>query len=531
TMFKKTGLIIFITIFVILGMTAGIVSATSLGSLPQTLYVDDLDDGPGNNYTSIQAALNNASSGDTILVYPGAYLENVKVTKADISIKATSEDPADTTVQATDSNKSVFNVTCNKVTIRGFTINDSLNSSGIHLVNVTGVNIISNTLLNNFHGIQLSHSDNNTITGNNVTGNDDDGIDLDNSNNNTLNGNNVTGNDDDGIDLDNSNNNTLNGNYVTGNEYDGFYMECSDNNTLNDNILSNNSETGLYMIKSRHNDLENNLMNNNSGNFYVGEYEDDLDAEDAFVNNISTTNRIDGKPVYYLVGNSSGIEITSSSNAGTVYLINCENVLVKNLTLENNCCGLFIYNSSGIRVLKNNVSNNMNGMVLYGSEGITLSENTVKYNEYSGIFILNSTGSILTDNLVSGNFKEGTGVGASAEKALVERAGSEYLPLESGLVNIDSKKVLVERAGSEYLPLESGLVSTDDEKALVGSDSDIDVSAEIDLKNSPNSTLTGNTVMNGSYGIAIKYSENCCLTENTVMNGSYGIAIKYSENC
>jgi hypothetical protein len=47
-----------------------------------------------------------------------------------------------------------------------------------------------------------------------------------------------------------------------------------------------------------------------------------------FDNDIDTSNLVDGKPIYYLVS-ASGTVIDSSSNAGTVYCINCDNVTIK----------------------------------------------------------------------------------------------------------------------------------------------------------------------------------------------------------
>ena len=44
----------------------------------KTWYVDD-DGGPGIDFTSIQGAINNASVGDTILVYNGTYYENINL--------------------------------------------------------------------------------------------------------------------------------------------------------------------------------------------------------------------------------------------------------------------------------------------------------------------------------------------------------------------------------------------------------------------------------------------------------------------
>jgi pectin methylesterase-like acyl-CoA thioesterase len=45
------------------------------GASPRTVYVPD-------DYPTIQATVNAASPGDTIIVYPGTYTENVDVNKS-----------------------------------------------------------------------------------------------------------------------------------------------------------------------------------------------------------------------------------------------------------------------------------------------------------------------------------------------------------------------------------------------------------------------------------------------------------------
>ena len=45
---------------------------------------------PGN---SIQAAVDNASSGDTIIIKPGTYTENINITKGNLTIRSESETP------------------------------------------------------------------------------------------------------------------------------------------------------------------------------------------------------------------------------------------------------------------------------------------------------------------------------------------------------------------------------------------------------------------------------------------------------
>ena len=75
---------------------------------------DDKLDYPGAAYSKIQDAVNSAYDGDTILVYPGTYEENLLVNKP-IIIKSNSENP-DNTIIKTDKG---VKVTADYVTISG----------------------------------------------------------------------------------------------------------------------------------------------------------------------------------------------------------------------------------------------------------------------------------------------------------------------------------------------------------------------------------------------------------------------------
>ena len=67
--------IIFIIIFLVFPTGSNKVILNNEG---KTLYVGGT--GP-NNYTKIQDAINNASDGDTIIVYPGIYKESIIINK------------------------------------------------------------------------------------------------------------------------------------------------------------------------------------------------------------------------------------------------------------------------------------------------------------------------------------------------------------------------------------------------------------------------------------------------------------------
>jgi uncharacterized repeat protein (TIGR02543 family) len=91
-------------------------------------------------------------------------------------------------------------------------------------------------------GIYLSaSSNNNTLSGNNVTANNNFGIWLESSSNNVLSGNNFA-NDVYGMGLSSSDNNTLSDNNVTANGHDGIYLSSSSGNTFFHNRFVNNAE-------------------------------------------------------------------------------------------------------------------------------------------------------------------------------------------------------------------------------------------------------------------------------------------------
>ena len=113
-----TGRLLICTAILFLGAFISTVSASSL-------YVPD-------DYVTIQAAVNAASPGDTLIVRDGTYTENINVSKR-LTIK--SENGADKTiVQAAYSCDHVFEVTADFVAISGFTVKGATSfTAGIYI--------------------------------------------------------------------------------------------------------------------------------------------------------------------------------------------------------------------------------------------------------------------------------------------------------------------------------------------------------------------------------------------------------------
>ena len=71
---------------------------------------------------SIQSAVNNASSGDEIVISSGTYTDNIVVTKDNLVIRSESKNPEDTLITANNNATDVFNIDADNVTIMGLSI-------------------------------------------------------------------------------------------------------------------------------------------------------------------------------------------------------------------------------------------------------------------------------------------------------------------------------------------------------------------------------------------------------------------------
>ena len=266
---------------------------------PKIIYVDDSG---GADFTTIQAAVNAASEGDTIFVWNGSYNENVDVDMAHLTLRGEGADVV--TVTAADSDDHVFEVTADYVNISGFTATGATAGwpdAGFYLNGADNCNISENNASNNYYGIYLLGSYNNTLLNNNASSNSDRGIDLCCSSNNTLTGN-TASNNYYGIDLHYSSNNTLTNNALD-NNYDGIWLASSSNNTLTGNNASNNNYYGIDLYYSSNNRLTGNTASNNS-DIGIGL---SRSSDNMLTGNTASNNR------------DSGIRIGSSSNDNILY--------------------------------------------------------------------------------------------------------------------------------------------------------------------------------------------------------------------
>ena len=278
-------------------------------SNPVTITVNN-STGQDADFTSIQAAIDNASTGDTILIYPGTYKENINVYVTNVTLTSESNSTEDTMIQAASSSNDIFYVIADGVTIRGLNITGPISypNAGIHLNGVKNCCIENNQLSGNYSGNTLNTTLNDTLnttlndtlntTLNNSSGNNSSivndsssnagfGIHLDSSSsniisNNTLSDNeipilldnstdnilasNTAFNSNYGIRVNSSSNNTLNGNNVSYSKV-GISLETSSGNILSDSTVLNNTASGINLWNSSNNTL--NIPDIRQQDFYM----------------------------------------------------------------------------------------------------------------------------------------------------------------------------------------------------------------------------------------------------------------------
>ncbi|WMW24959.1 NosD domain-containing protein [Methanolobus sediminis] len=250
----------------------------SIDKLPLRNSIYTVDDGGGADYTTIQAAVNAAIPGATVLVYPGTYVENVNVDKR-LNITST-DGAAVTNVIAASTNDHVFEVTADGVKINGFNVSGATYyyKAGICLHYSDYNTLTNNSATNNYNGIFLWGTSNSMLANNNVSKNRD-GIYLHSSTDNTLINNNALNNSFSGIYLRFSSNNFLTNNKVSLNADDGILLSGSNNNILTNNSAAGNDVFGIVLEYSNNNMIYNNIFNNsvntdfigdNTGNMWIG---------------------------------------------------------------------------------------------------------------------------------------------------------------------------------------------------------------------------------------------------------------------
>lgn len=437
------------------------------------------------------------------------------------------------------------------ITVQHLNLNN--NGEGI-LFAFTSNSLIRNvTITNNDVGINLVYSHYNNISTNNLSANihRSIGIWAFGSSRNTIQKNTVASGYY-GIYLDFSSRNTVVENDITDND-EGISCYNAAENTISGNSLANNGY-GILLDASKNNVLRNNALNANNYSFGIqGGFEDE------FMNDVDTSNLINGKRIYYMINRQNlTIDALTYPSIGYLGIINSTNIIVRNVTIEKNrqaillaytnyslienCVlsknsyGIELFGSSnnnisdcnlangGISLVSssdNSVSDNTmtNGsfLIFEGSSNNTISRNTIQNSDIA-ISLQNGHGNLLVQNYVAGNL-----VGLRINEGPCTLRGNQFvgnhvnLHIESTQVQdidvsntVDGKPVYywIGEHNTE-VPSDAGFVA---------------------LVDCTNVTARNLTITNNNPGILVAGTIDSWITQNCLANCSYEGAIKVLDS-
>jgi parallel beta-helix repeat protein len=319
--------------------------------------------------------------------------------------------------------------------------------------------------------------------------------------------------------------NTISANIITNNTY-GLYIEFAHNHTIYGNTIANN-EYGIYLLESHFNVLRNNSLSNNRYNFDVRNI--------IFVNDVDTSNLVDGKPMIYWVNQQ---DKTVPSEAGYVALINCKKITVRNLTLTNNGHGILLVSTTDSTIANNTITKNVDGILLRGSLNNSISENNLTDNK-RGIHIIGSWENYSLNNTISGNYiannEEGihlfdTSNNVFRNNIMINNNRSFrditfYTNDVDASNTIDGKPIYYwVNEHDKIIPSDAGYV------VLINcvniTVQNLDLANEdygIFLSSTVNSTITNNIITKNSQGIYLTKSNNNTISGNYITNNNHGI--------
>ena len=224
----------------------------------------------------------------------------------------------------------------------------------------------------------------------------------------------ITNNSGSGISLA-AENSTIESCNISYNGGDG--VKIGDSNKIINSTISYNKGYGIILSGSK-NTLKGNRIFKNKYNFYAAcyYYGGFSDPIIKCRNDVDTSNSVDGKPIYYLIGVEN---YSVPRDAGVVYCISCNNVTIKDVYLRNNYYGLVLINTTNSIINNVTAAENAYGLFVDYSFNNTIKNSNFSFNDENGIlfggerkytgnfFDYASRGNVIDSVVVEGNGKNG----------------------------------------------------------------------------------------------------------------------------
>ncbi len=320
----------------------------------------------------------------------------------------------------------------NNVTIYNITLTDWF-YAGIYLEGSSKIFFYESEIKNNWHGIKIKYSNNNSVFGNKIFQNWD-GVNIEGSYGNKIYGNNVSYNDWNGIKLTDSNYNEIYQNIVMGNawtgislsaswnnviyrntiveNWEGVNLENSQANNIYENNITENQWNGIYLKYSRNNMVNGNKISQNrygisfdysdnntlKGNTFIG---CGILLWDSY-NNSFQGDTVNYKPLVYLEGAEN---IVIDYEAGQIVIVKSSNITIKEQKIENTTVAIELWKTNNTIIANSTLTKNLIGVGIYNSTFNTVYGNNITSNKYGLELIYSNNNTIYLNNFIDNEYQ------------------------------------------------------------------------------------------------------------------------------
>jgi len=370
----------------------------NIGTLDTIIVPDD--------YPTIQAAIDHANNGDTILVQPGTYRENIEVDK---SIQLIGNGPDYTTIEGVGTSSIVVMIHADSVTLKDFTIANG-KIAGLWIQESCNCIITNNRFEDNQYGCRMFYSKHNVID-HNIFKECGLGIYgktladfIHTVQNNTINDREL---------YYASNQSNL---YIDGkeNDYGSIILVNCINTTINEFHYLYDAEIGIELAYCNNVTVTQSHMKDNYFGLYLRDCQDVIIQDNLIVyNEIGIHLRQSSSTVKgnNISTNMYGLESWNSS----------ENLITGNHFYNNSIAGLYLWHNSHNNTIANGnfFFNNVNGIDIYSSYDNLIENNTIMHNSYSGIFLKNALRNTFQKNTIQSNDLRGVDLKHSSNNSII----------------------------------------------------------------------------------------------------------------
>jgi parallel beta-helix repeat protein len=480
------------------------------------------------DYIRIQDAISNASPGDTIIIKPGIYREQIIIPK---SLSLIGDPMGMSRPVIFGASGTIVIVGADNVTLQNLSLigGGHVSTELSAAVSLAGFSdfLISHCMVSEAgYGITLNETHNTTIVDCTIRNVTDSGLLLSNLQQITLERNIidyckvgisgryldamrmkenlVSRNEEYGVQIIGITNSEIVDNivslnapsYFTAHEHDvgGLSLSRANNVSLSGNQLNANGGTALIFDEAILMQMDNNIFTGNYAGFtYSGNIPDPQSR-------IDPSNLIDGLPVIYCEGVMN--ETISGAALATLYLHSCSDIIVDRITTTSrNGYGIMVKGGHNISILHCQVGENLHQNILLASVDCALVNDSVMFNgSRYGIGLIDTRNVTLSDNRIW-NHPIGIGIRESGTNTLISRNTFSNNGIGFQMDNV--------RSVSGFGTFEDNNISG----GRVG----------LLSQSSGRGTVIGNTILGTMGGINLTGSYDLRIEENHIESVDYGI--------